>query len=85
MPSPTRCHRHAVDVWMAYCPDCTAWHLTAQIARRKGGTTAPGPVRVTSVHEDVREPSGTSGAVRCSVPTAPARPGGALIELLIAG
>ncbi len=69
MPSPTRCHRHAVDVWMAYCPDCTAWHLTAQIARRNGGTTARDPVRVTSVHGGVRAPSRMSGAVRCSMPS----------------
>ena len=34
MPSLTRCHRHATNVWMAYCPDCTAWHLALQMARR---------------------------------------------------
>jgi hypothetical protein len=85
MPSPTRCHCHAANVWMAYCPDCTAWHLAAQIARRKGVTTAPDPVRVTSAHGDFQAPLRISAAVRCSVPTAPARLGETLIELLIAG
>ncbi len=27
------CTRHA-RVWMARCPDCTAWHLPLEIARR---------------------------------------------------
>jgi hypothetical protein len=83
MPSPTRCHRHAANVWMAYCPDCTAWHLTAHIARGNGGITVRDPVRVTSVHGDVRTPSGMSGAFRCSVPTDPAHLDETLIEPLI--
>src|SRR4051812_9526063 len=28
------CYRHAPGVWMAYCPDCTAWYLAVQITRR---------------------------------------------------
>jgi len=36
--SPSRpCARHRTTVWMAYCPDCTAWHLAAEIARRDRG------------------------------------------------
>ncbi len=85
MPSPTRCHRHATNVWMAYCPDSTVWHLTAQIDRRNGGTAVRDSVRVTSVHRDVQAPSGMSGAVRCSVPTDPAHLDETLIELLVAG
>jgi RNA polymerase sigma factor (sigma-70 family) len=26
------CHRHATEVWMAYCSECTAWHLGHQTA-----------------------------------------------------
>ena len=33
MPS-TPCTRHARHVWMAYCPECTAWHLARQMAHR---------------------------------------------------
>jgi hypothetical protein len=75
MLSPTRCQRHAADVWMAYCLDCTARHLTAQIARRNSGTTVREPVRVTSVHGDVRASFRMFGAIRCSVPTDPAHLG----------
>ncbi len=37
--SNRRCYRHATGRWMAYCPDCTAWYLTAQITRRNERTT----------------------------------------------
>ena len=30
----TPCQRHSRRTWMAYCPDCTAWHLTVARARR---------------------------------------------------
>jgi hypothetical protein len=29
----TPCIRH--HVWMAYCDDCTDWHLNRQLARRR--------------------------------------------------
>ncbi len=35
-PSARPCARHRATVWMAYCADCTAWHLAAQLARRNG-------------------------------------------------
>ncbi|WP_100498909.1 hypothetical protein [Geodermatophilus chilensis] len=53
-----RCARHRATVWMAYCPDCTTWHLAAEIARRDSpvqgsavpgtdrGRARPGPVRL---------------------------------------
>jgi hypothetical protein len=34
MSSSRPCYRHAAGVWMAYCPDCTAWYLPVQITRR---------------------------------------------------
>ena len=34
MSIPIPCYRHGVNVWIAYCPDCTAWHLPIQIGRR---------------------------------------------------
>jgi hypothetical protein len=42
MSVPAPCTRHARTTWMAYCPDCTAWHLAVQIARR---ATTPAPRR----------------------------------------
>lgn len=54
---PTRpCTRHRATVWLASCPDCTTWHLAAQIARRNGvrpvgGAEAPAPaVRSRPLH-----------------------------------
>jgi hypothetical protein len=34
MSSKRPCYRHAAGKWMAYCPDCTAWYLAAQITHR---------------------------------------------------
>jgi hypothetical protein len=34
MTAPTPCSRHRRRVWMAACPDCTAWHLAVALARR---------------------------------------------------
>jgi hypothetical protein len=40
--APTKpCTRHSPRVWMAYCADCTAWHLQrlrAAQASRVAGT-----------------------------------------------
>jgi RNA polymerase sigma factor (sigma-70 family) len=33
----TVCTRHGAHRWMAYCADCTAWHLGRQIAARETG------------------------------------------------
>ena len=75
MPSPRRCHRHAANVWVAHCPDCTAWHLTAQIARRNGGPLPRTPCGSLRCMEMSERSSKMSGAVWCSVPTDPARLG----------
>ena len=42
---PTTCLRHPRHVWIASCPDCTAWYLAGLEAARG---TAPAP----------RQPSG---------------------------
>jgi hypothetical protein len=42
MPDAGPCTRHARTIWMAYCQDCTTWHLAAAIARRDG-TRPPRP------------------------------------------
>jgi hypothetical protein len=34
MAPSTHCPRHAPRIWMASCPDCTAWHLARAIALR---------------------------------------------------
>jgi hypothetical protein len=33
MTVTTPCYRHAREVWLAACPDCTAWHLAASLGR----------------------------------------------------
>jgi hypothetical protein len=48
MRSNTPCTRHA-HVWMARCPDCTAWHLPLEIARRTAADArAPRPPVLSS-------------------------------------
>ena len=37
---PTTCLRHPRHVWIANCPDCTAWYLAGLKAARD---TAPAP------------------------------------------
>ncbi|HEX2075298.1 MAG TPA: hypothetical protein VHF92_16055 [Geodermatophilus sp.] len=39
---PPRCLRHA-SRWLASCADCTAWHLSRQLAARDA---APAPLPV---------------------------------------
>ncbi len=34
MTGPTPCYRHSRGVWLAACPDCTAWHLSRLGVRR---------------------------------------------------
>jgi hypothetical protein len=34
MSAPIPCLRHTERKWLAYCDDCTAWHLSRQIAAR---------------------------------------------------
>jgi hypothetical protein len=34
MTATTPCYRHPRGVWIAGCTDCTAWYLTAALARR---------------------------------------------------
>jgi hypothetical protein len=34
MTATTPCYRHSRGVWIAACPDCTAWHLEGEVARR---------------------------------------------------
>ena len=44
----TPCTRHHAHVWMAYCSDCTNWHLSRQRIRRDravGGLSTPPAVR----------------------------------------
>ena len=37
-PALRPCYRHASEVWIAYCPDCTVWHLAVQMTRRNALT-----------------------------------------------
>jgi hypothetical protein len=46
MSAPIPCLRHTERKWLAYCDDCTAWHLARQIAARDAAardTTALAP------------------------------------------
>jgi hypothetical protein len=44
MTPTTPCYRHPRRVWMAACPDCTAWHMAVALARRNEVV----PVRATA-------------------------------------
>jgi hypothetical protein len=35
------CYRHPRGVWIAACPDCTAWHRTARTAPAATSDVAP--------------------------------------------
>ncbi|MGY1736019.1 hypothetical protein [Geodermatophilus sp. SYSU D00684] len=37
------CFRHPRHVWIASCPDCTAWHLAGLRAGAEDRPAAPGP------------------------------------------
>lgn len=39
----TPCTRHGAHRWMAYCSDCTAWHLAHQLVQRHATAAAEGP------------------------------------------
>ena len=53
---PRPCHRHPATRWLAYCDDCTAWHLARQIAAREVAGTRSAPV-LTLVHTTGRRPA----------------------------
>ncbi|MBM7808893.1 hypothetical protein JOD57_004730 [Geodermatophilus bullaregiensis] len=40
---PTTCLRHPRHVWIASCPDCTAWYLAGHKAARGTATAARQP------------------------------------------
>jgi hypothetical protein len=35
MSAPTPCLRHSEHKWLAYCSDCTTWHLARLFAARE--------------------------------------------------
>jgi hypothetical protein len=35
MSTPTPCLRHSEHKWLAYCSDCTTWHLARLFAARE--------------------------------------------------
>ncbi|SDN06764.1 hypothetical protein SAMN05660642_03987 [Geodermatophilus siccatus] len=41
---PRPCSKHTACRWLAYCDDCTAWHLGRQIAAREAARTRTAPV-----------------------------------------
>jgi hypothetical protein len=53
---PRPCYRHSAHRWLAYCDDCTAWHLGRQIAARETAGTRTAPV-LTLVHSTARRPA----------------------------
>ncbi|MGY1823247.1 hypothetical protein [Geodermatophilus sp. SYSU D00079] len=62
MSAPIPCLRHTERRWLAYCGDCTAWHLARQIAARDAaaGDLAP---RVPAVPRLTVVPAAAPGAV----------------------
>ncbi len=56
MSAPLPCLRHS-RTWLAYCDDCTAWHLGRQIAAREAARTRTAPV-LTLVTSTGRPPAG---------------------------
>ena len=40
MPAILPCPLHGAHTWMAYCSDCTTWHLTRSIAQRDAAVAA---------------------------------------------
>jgi hypothetical protein len=61
MSTPAPCYRHARTAWMAYCPDCTTWHLAVEVARRDGEGSACDGNSVTAS-------DGHSGSSSATVP-----------------
>jgi hypothetical protein len=58
MTATTPCYRHPRGVWIAGCTDCTAWYLTAAIARREEAERVWITVRPTAgptAHPDVTD------------------------------
>src|SRR3954451_6865559 len=64
MRAPQPCTRHARHTWMAWCPECTAWHLAVEIVRRDAGAPAASghpPRRSTALDpRPARSPAGPS-------------------------
>jgi hypothetical protein len=55
---PRPCYRHSAHRWLAYCDDCTAWHLGRQIAAREAARTRTHTAPVlTLVHSTARRPA----------------------------
>ena len=53
---PRPCYKHTAHRWLAYCDDCTAWHLGRQIAAREAARTRTAPV-LTLVVSSGRRPA----------------------------
>jgi hypothetical protein len=49
MSAMTPCYRHPRGVWLVACPDCTAWYLTAALARHDE-VVAASPSASTAAH-----------------------------------
>jgi hypothetical protein len=59
MSAPTPCLRHTEHKWLAYCSDCTTWHLARLIAARDNaardnGARVPTTTRPAVVRTDRR-------------------------------
>jgi hypothetical protein len=57
MPVLPACTRHDRHVWMACCPDCTAWHLAVEIARRDGAAPSPETAAPATLHRPGSAPA----------------------------
>ncbi len=45
MSTPTPCLRHSEHKWLAYCSDCTTWHLARLLAARQNAAGIPTTTR----------------------------------------
>ena len=62
MNAMTPCYRHPRGVWLVACPDCTAWYLTAALARRDE-VVAASPTAFTAAHPTRPAPTDLPSAV----------------------
>jgi hypothetical protein len=53
MSAPTPCLRHSEHKWLAYCSDCTTWHLARLLAARENAARN-NAARDNTAHADRR-------------------------------
>ncbi|MFW3173088.1 hypothetical protein [Geodermatophilus sp. CPCC 206100] len=68
MSAPIPCLRHTERKWLAYCDDCTAWHLARQIAARDAAARTTTAVDITARVSATPRLTVVPAAARSAVP-----------------